>query len=435
MRTTPIAGARPRGRRLRGLLAGGLLALLAAGCAGPPGDPAGTPPTSLGDRLAALVGVAPAGPVAATGPKAAARSIWGVVPDPPRRKADLRPELIEGSAVAVAADTLLASCRVVGDRTSVGLVRHNKYRIAKVSAVDSERTICALRVAQGPLIPARGYRSLGNLRPGEPVFAFTSRTSADLALSRGVLAGTSTSGDPFLETTLLLPTGARSAVLFDEDGNLIGLGSAGPTRDSLVLAAPVTGSMAPQLASRDLGPARILLASLWRGAGDDPRQPPTLFPIDARDDDDPTFGARSAPTTEAGLGAAAEPPEPAVASDGPQPAPADRTRPGDGRRGAERADERTDTANRGGSGRKDGDDRARSDDAGDRDQDRAGRDDDRGRERADDRDRRGKGESGRDDDRGDRGRDRDDDGDRGGDDDRGRDDDGGRDGGKGRGRD
>jgi hypothetical protein len=45
-----------------------------------------------------------------------ARSIWGVVPDPPRRKRDLRPELIEGAAVAVAPDTLLASCQVVGER-------------------------------------------------------------------------------------------------------------------------------------------------------------------------------------------------------------------------------------------------------------------------------------------------------------------------------
>ena len=53
----------------------------------------------------------------------AARSIWAVVPSAPRRKADLRPDLIQGSAVAVSADTLLASCLVVGGRTRVGLVR------------------------------------------------------------------------------------------------------------------------------------------------------------------------------------------------------------------------------------------------------------------------------------------------------------------------
>ena len=34
--------------------------------------------------------------------KRVARSIWGVVPEPPRRKQDLRPELIRGAAVAVA---------------------------------------------------------------------------------------------------------------------------------------------------------------------------------------------------------------------------------------------------------------------------------------------------------------------------------------------
>ena len=39
--------------------------------------------------------------------KQVARSVWGVVPDPPRRTKDLQPELIRGSAVAAAPDTLL----------------------------------------------------------------------------------------------------------------------------------------------------------------------------------------------------------------------------------------------------------------------------------------------------------------------------------------
>ena len=114
----------------------------------------------------------------------ATRSIWGVVPSAPRRKADLKPELIQGAAIAVSADTLLADCRATEGRSSVGLVRHNKYRIAKVTH-DGAGQVCLLTVSEGPLSPAAGYRSFADLRVGEPVTALASHTSAEVALVRG----------------------------------------------------------------------------------------------------------------------------------------------------------------------------------------------------------------------------------------------------------
>ena len=92
------------------------------------------------------------------------------MPDAPRYKEDLRPELIRGSAVAVAEGTVLASCRVVGRRESVSLVRHNKYRQALVVSADAGGEVCALQVPPNtPLNVAEGVRSLGILRAGEPV--------------------------------------------------------------------------------------------------------------------------------------------------------------------------------------------------------------------------------------------------------------------------
>ena len=192
-----------------------------------------------------------------------ARSIWGVVPDPPRRKRDLRPELIEGAAVAVAPDTLLASCQVVGERQQVGVVRHNKYRLAQVAPPSQpEQDVCALHVADAPLNVVGGFRSFPDLRVGEPVYAVVSRTSAEYALAEGQLAAKGAASTSLLETTLTLPPGTLSAVLFDADGNLVGLGSGGPTVDSVVVGAPLSAALVPELAQRDLGPPTTRVAAV-----------------------------------------------------------------------------------------------------------------------------------------------------------------------------
>ena len=238
----------------------------------------------------------------------AARSIWGVVPSAPRRKADLRPELIRGSAMAVSADTLLASCQAVEGRPRVGLVRHNKYRIARVTP-DAAGQICRLTVAEGPLTPAAGYRSFADLRVGEPVVALASRTSAEVAAAPGWLAGKGSSDDPFLEATPTVPAGNRSAVLVDGFGNLIGLGAAAPVAGGLVLAVPVGPAATADLANRDLGEADVLLAALTPSPRAQPRQPAVLLAVgnDDRDSTDRAPATRRAALT-AGDGAGAPAP-------------------------------------------------------------------------------------------------------------------------------
>ena len=225
----------------------------------------------------------------------AARSIWAVVPSAPRRKADLRPDLIQGSAVAVSADTLVANCLVVGGRARVGLVRHNKYRMARVTA-DAHGQVCRLTVAEGPLTPVAGLRSFADLRIGEPVVALASRSSAEVAAAPGWLAGKGSADDPFLEATPAVPAGNRSAVLVDGFGNLIGLGAAAPVAGGLVLAVPVGPAAAPSLANRDLGEAEVLVAALAPAPRAQPRQAPILLALgnDDRDSADRTPATRRA---------------------------------------------------------------------------------------------------------------------------------------------
>jgi hypothetical protein len=247
----------------------------------------------------------------------AARSIWGVVPEPPQRKADLRPELIRGSAVAVSGDALLTSCRVVAGRSRVGLVRHNKYRIARVATVGENRQVCRLTVAEGPPNAAAGYRTFADLRVGEPVVAIASRTGAEVALAPGWLAGKGSEADPFLETTSVLPPGAEGAVLVDARGNLIGVGSAGPLADSVLMAVPLPPAAAPALANRDLGAAETLLASLAASPREQSRQAPILFPL--RDDDRGDGAARLVAARPQASVDEAEPP--AAPTPGSSPAP------------------------------------------------------------------------------------------------------------------
>ena len=217
----------------------------------------------------------------------AARSIWGVVPVPPPRKADLRPEMIEGSAIAVAGDTLLANCAVLGGRARVGVVRHNKYRIARVAG-SRQGAVCRLVVDRGPLTPVAGWRSFADLRLGEPVVVLASRTSAEVAAAPGWLVGKGDPGDPFLEVTAAVPAGHRSAVLVDGFGHLIGLGAAAPLAGALVLAAPIESTAAPEVANQDLGSDEALVAALTANPRAQPIVPPVLLALggDERDHGD-----------------------------------------------------------------------------------------------------------------------------------------------------
>ena len=225
------------------LLAGGFALLALAGCGGGGGEEA---PAASALRAMSR----PPAPREAAKP--VSRSLWAVVPTAPKRKQDVRPELIRGSAVAVADDTLLTSCRVLGKRKQVGLIRHNKYRMAQLASADPRREVCVLRMADGPLNVAAGYRDPADLRPGEPIYALVNRTAADVALAQGEVVEVAGRAEaPRLRTSLVLPAGVQSGVLIDEYGNLVGVAGPQPGTAGGVAAAVVTGRLAPRLASLD----------------------------------------------------------------------------------------------------------------------------------------------------------------------------------------
>ena len=137
------------------------------------------------DEEPPLAVAATAGQPSKEAAKLIARSIWAVVPETPARKRDLLSEMIRGSAVAVSADTLLVSCRVVDGLGRVGIARHNKYRFARVVAADQGRSVCLLQASDTPLNVVRGFRWCGDLVPGEPIYAAASRTSTEVTVTEG----------------------------------------------------------------------------------------------------------------------------------------------------------------------------------------------------------------------------------------------------------
>ena len=277
------------------LLAGGFALLALAGCGGGGGEEA---PAASALRAVSR----PPAPREAAKP--VSRSLWAVVPTAPKRKQDVRPELIRGSAVAVADDTLLTSCRVLGKRKQVGLIRHNKYRMAQLASADPRREVCVLRMADGPLNVAAGYRDPADLRPGEPIYALVNRTAADVALAQGEVVEVAGRAEaPRLRTSLVLPAGVQSGVLIDEYGNLVGVAGPQPGTAGGVAAAVVTGRLAPRLASLDApAPTVPVPVAAPRVVPAAVTAPPPVLVLRLDDDEDserPSVRAAAAPAAAA----------------------------------------------------------------------------------------------------------------------------------------
>jgi hypothetical protein len=184
-----------------------------------------------------------AGPGAATREGAVeqliARSIWAVMDS----------HRVLGSAVAVSATTLMVGCDVAGaGGGSVEVVRRSARRTAKLVARHRSGRLCELRPADVRLQAVRGYRPFDTVEIGEQVLAVVSRTSRSFDLVRGAIAGKGGADDPFVETSVMLPPGTRSAALFDRAGNLVAFGSAGPVSDAVVVATPIVPEAVPGLA-------------------------------------------------------------------------------------------------------------------------------------------------------------------------------------------
>lgn len=192
------------------------------------------------------------------------RSLWALVPDP---SGDTGQERVTGSAVALGPGRLLAACGALGRRTEVALRRHEERRTARVAGSDPTGQACLLAVPDdAPLDPPQGVRDPAGLRPGEAVYAVYNETVDEGVLVEGRLE------DPrggLLRASLGLPGGVGGAVLFDADGNLVGVGAADPREAGTAWAVPPERAAAPDLAVVPVEPLATSEPAAERETGSD----------------------------------------------------------------------------------------------------------------------------------------------------------------------
>ncbi len=192
------------------------------------------------------------------------RSLWALVPDP---SGDTGKERVTGSAVALGPGRLLAACGALGRRTEVALWRHEERRTARVAGSDPTGQACFLAVPDDtPLDPPQGVRDPTGLRPGEAVYAVCNETVDEGVLVEGRLED---SRGGLMGGSLGLPGGVGGAVLFDADGNLVGVGAADPREAGTAWAVAPERAAAPDLAVVPVEPLATSEPAAERDAGSD----------------------------------------------------------------------------------------------------------------------------------------------------------------------
>lgn len=206
----------------------------------------------------------PAGGSATPPPAEAERrvalAVWGIGEN--EAGVSLLRRSLQGSAIAVADDALLAACDAARGQASLRIARRSSVHLATVEPADPDRRLCVLRAPDVELTPIRAYRPFEDMRVGEPVVAVSSETSRRYAVSRGRLVAKGSAADPYLETTLTAPPGSTSVAVFDTFGNLVGFGAPDPMPGSLLVAFPIPPAAAPRLAAVRIGETPAVLATL-----------------------------------------------------------------------------------------------------------------------------------------------------------------------------
>lgn len=134
-----------------------------------------------------------------------------------------------GSAVVVAPGRLVTNCHVLVRAAAITVRRENVSYGATREFSDPERDLCQLKVANfgGPPVELADTRKL---RVGARVFAIGNPRGLELTLSDGLISGLRRNERDELElvqTTAPISPGSSGGGLFDAEGRLVGITTAG----------------------------------------------------------------------------------------------------------------------------------------------------------------------------------------------------------------
>ncbi|RFP77838.1 serine protease [Hydrogenophaga borbori] len=141
--------------------------------------------------------------------------------------------LAQGSAVVVGPGRLITNCHVLRQAKSLAVSRENVSYGATLEHPDTERDLCQLKVANFTAPPA-AMAPPDALLTGARVYAIGSPRGLETTISDGLLSGIRRGASGAIEALQIsvpISPGSSGGGLFDEQGRLIGITTAG-LRDS-----------------------------------------------------------------------------------------------------------------------------------------------------------------------------------------------------------
>lgn len=194
-----------------------------------------------------------------------APSVWRVL----AADKDKKP-IKQGSAVVVAPDTLLTNCHVLKGARTVYVTQANVLILAQLQYADPERDMCQI-VARNIKAPAVRLGDSDRLVVGQRIYTLGTPMGLELTLSDGLVSALRLDANQrlhYIQISAPISHGSSGGGLFDDEGRLVGITSAGvDNAQNLNLAIPIKwqrelarrGSSVADSADlppiRDLGPA------------------------------------------------------------------------------------------------------------------------------------------------------------------------------------
>lgn len=166
-----------------------------------------------------------------------APSVWHVVSYDAAGKA-----LAQGSAVVIAPETLLTNCHVLAQAKSFTIRQDNLIVGAKLQYIDVERDMCQI-VARNLKAPAVRMGDSDKVVVGQRIYTLGNPLGLELTLSDGLVSALRKDADQhlrYIQISAPISHGSSGGGLFDEEGRLIGITSAGLDKgQNLNLAIPI----------------------------------------------------------------------------------------------------------------------------------------------------------------------------------------------------
>ncbi|MFN0316837.1 MAG: serine protease [Burkholderiales bacterium] len=141
-------------------------------------------------------------------------------------------KIAQANAIVIAPQEVVTHCHVVKQSQRIDVIHAGNIQQARVRFMDLDRNICQLAL-EYPLpgtAPAAMMVPSSQVKVGQPVYAVGTPYGQDYTIVRGIVAGVrDKAGDnaKLIQTDVAVASGSSGSGLFDQEGRLVGIVTAG----------------------------------------------------------------------------------------------------------------------------------------------------------------------------------------------------------------